>query len=61
MGDTVNTSARMCYTIYIPMKIRCSTSTYELIKDVKLFEFEEDWVDGRGLGLFKTQYIGLKK
>lgn len=59
VGDTVNTSSRMCTTIKEPMKIRCSEDTYKLLKDTKILNFKLDIVEAKGKGKMKTYFVEL--
>lgn len=42
------------------MKIRCSESTYQLIKKVKILNFIPDKIEAKGLGVLTTFFIELK-
>lgn len=56
MGDTVNTSSRMCSTIKIPDSIRISEDTYHQVKDC-LFDFTPDQIEAKGKGLLNTYFV----
>ena len=60
VGDTVNTSSRMCTTIKEPMKIRASESTFQLINNTPFLSFIEDWVEAKGKGWMKTYFVQVE-
>ncbi|CAG9318641.1 unnamed protein product [Blepharisma stoltei] len=53
VGDTVNTSSRMCSTLKEPDSIQISMSTYNLVSE-EPYLFEPNQVEAKGKGLLDT-------
>lgn len=60
VGNTVNTSARMCTTLTAPDKIQISSSTYKLIHHEK-YSFVVNTVAPKGLDIQETYIVDLAK
>ena len=60
VGNTVNTSARMCQTLLAPDKIQISSTTYELITHEK-YSFITNTVAPKGLDVQETFIVDLAK
>ncbi|OMJ84449.1 hypothetical protein SteCoe_14400 [Stentor coeruleus] len=61
VGDTVNTSSRMCSTLTEPNSIQISMITYNLIGDKNGLKFHDRSVEVKGKGFMDTKIVDVPK
>ena len=57
VGDTVNTSSRMCSTIEAPNTIQISKETYDLLENYSGLIFIDNRIEAKGKGIMNTYLV----